>query len=289
MINLIATHNGSFHADDVFSIATLKMIYPDVKVIRTRDKKELEKVDLRVDIGGKDSHETKDYDHHQKGGAGERGGIPYASFGLIWKSYGMQLVSSQEEWQKIEDSIVKSIDADDNGVSLFEVKGEISPITISEMIGRLNPLDSHESDNEFFKAVDFAQNLLKTILAKAKFKIESAKKVREILKNKGDKKYIVFEEKLAVKDIVRDESDLLYTIHENQENGNWQVIAVGKEKGSFENRKSLPESWRGLTDQDLAKVTGVSDAVFCHNAGFIAVAKSKEGAIKLAELAIENE
>jgi len=36
----------------------------------------------------------------------------------------------------------------------------------------------------------------------------------------------------------------------------------------------------------LAKVTGVPDATFCHNGRFLAVAKSKEGALKLAEIAL---
>jgi uncharacterized UPF0160 family protein len=39
-------------------------------------------------------------------------------------------------------------------------------------------------------------------------------------------------------------------------------------------------------NEELAQVTGVADAVFCHNKLFMAVAKSKEGAIKLAELAL---
>jgi uncharacterized UPF0160 family protein len=61
-----------------------------------------------------------------------------------------------------------------------------------------------------------------------------------------------------------------------------------KEKKSFINRKDLPFSWSGLRDEEFQKVTGVSDAVFCHRALFLAVAKSKEGAIKLAQLALEN-
>jgi uncharacterized UPF0160 family protein len=40
--------------------------------------------------------------------------------------------------------------------------------------------------------------------------------------------------------------------------------------------------------KDLQKVTGISDATFCHRSLFYAVAKSKKGAIKLVELAIKN-
>ena len=41
-------------------------------------------------------------------------------------------------------------------------------------------------------------------------------------------------------------------------------------------------------DEELQKVTGVSTATFCHNAGFICVADNLEDALKLAELAIRN-
>jgi len=43
-----------------------------------------------------------------------------------------------------------------------------------------------------------------------------------------------------------------------------------------------------LQDEELQKVSGVSDAVFCHRALFMVVAKSRAGAIQLAELALEN-
>jgi len=41
-----------------------------------------------------------------------------------------------------------------------------------------------------------------------------------------------------------------------------------------------------LRDKELQKVTGVADAIFCHRSLFLAVVKSKEGAIKLAELTL---
>ena len=66
----------------------------------------------------------------------------------------------------------------------------------------------------------------------------------------------------------------------------WKVYAVKDNPSSFINRKSLPEEWAGKRDAALAAVTGVSDAVFCHNKRFMAVAKSKEGALALAHQAI---
>ena len=50
----------------------------------------------------------------------------------------------------------------------------------------------------------------------------------------------------------------------------------------------FPKSWSGKRGEELAEITGVKDAVFCHNDIFFAVAKSKEGAIELAKKAIAN-
>ena len=52
--------------------------------------------------------------------------------------------------------------------------------------------------------------------------------------------------------------------------------------------KDLPESWAGLRDQELINATGVSDAVFVHRNRFMAVAKNKQGAVRLAELALRS-
>ena len=48
----IATHNGSFHADDLFACATLKLLYSDATIIRTRDQALLDPADIVLDIGG---------------------------------------------------------------------------------------------------------------------------------------------------------------------------------------------------------------------------------------------
>ena len=61
-----------------------------------------------------------------------------------------------------------------------------------------------------------------------------------------------------------------------------------KEPCSFENRKSLPESWAAKRGKELAAITGVPDAVFCHNARFLAVSESKEGALRLAQIALQS-
>jgi uncharacterized UPF0160 family protein len=56
---------------------------------------------------------------------------------------------------------------------------------------------------------------------------------------------------------------------------------------TFDARADLPAPWAGLRDADLAAVTGVPDATFCHNGRFIAAAKSYEGIRELARQALQ--
>ncbi len=113
-IETIITHEGTFHADEVFATAILKDLFPDsmelkaggkvdfVKYLRTRDPKTVSQSlqsdsVMVIDTGGEDNPEKFNYDHHQVQGAGQReNGVKYATAGLIWEQYG-------KEWIKYVD------------------------------------------------------------------------------------------------------------------------------------------------------------------------------------------
>ncbi len=123
----IATHNGNFHADDVFSVAALRRIFPSFKLIRTRDLELIAKADIVIDVGGEYDSDADRFDHHQRGGAGEReNGIPYSSFGLIWQKYGLEICQgNQDVANAVDAGLVSTIDAIDcghvEGVSFLKV------------------------------------------------------------------------------------------------------------------------------------------------------------------------
>ena len=79
----------------------------------------------------------------------------------------------------------------------------------------------------------------------------------------------------------------LIAVFPSSQDGMWHVKTMRDNPHSFQSRIDLPESWAGKRDLELVEATGVSDAVFCHRGRFLAVAKSKEGAMKLAGLALE--
>ncbi|KIW99949.1 uncharacterized protein Z518_10877 [Rhinocladiella mackenziei CBS 650.93] len=88
-----------------------------------------------------------------------------------------------------------------------------------------------------------------------------------------------------------DNQKILYVIYpENEEPGSkWRIQAVSKDLSSFENRKSLPEPWRGVRDQDLDALLGddVQDgAIFVHASGFIGGHKTEAGVRAMAALAL---
>lgn len=85
----VAVHAGNFHADDVFSVALLKKLCNtcdiELKVIRTRDYKKLQKADMRVDVGGRHNPTTLDFDHHQENDTSldQPENIKHAAIGLL--------------------------------------------------------------------------------------------------------------------------------------------------------------------------------------------------------------
>ena len=61
---------------------------------------------------------------------------------------------------------------------------------------------------------------------------------------------------------------------------------VPPKDGSFDMRVPLKAEWRGKRDSELAEASGFADATFVHMTGFTGGAKSKESAVKMAELSI---
>lgn len=288
-IKEIAVHDGTFHSDDVFAAAIITLVYPDSKIVRTRDPDELEKADMRIDVGRKYDIEKGDFDHHQKEFTRKReNGIPYASAGLIWESFYDKLVDTKEEFEYIDKKLIQPIDAHDNGMSLLN--GPVKPYTLQKVINTFFPdwkEDNPDYDKGFNEAVKFAQTILKKEIENAK----DLKDAKEVIKNKvvqTDKEYLVLDKEMPQwGEIIYEYPQIKYVIWERK-NGTWSSTACRREKDSFESIKPFPKEWADLNDEKFANLTGVKDAVFCHKALFLVVANSKEGIIKLTEMSLKN-
>jgi len=284
----IATHNGNFHADDVFSIAALKNIFPSFKLIRTRNLEVIGEADIVIDVVGEYDPEVLRFDHHQRGGAGEQeNGIPYSSFGLIWQKYGLEIChGNQEVANAVDTGLVSTIDAIDCG----HVEGVNKGISLSQTISMFNPTwqeDSH-FDTCFDEAVDFASRVLTRFIASANGGISAKDIVATAIENAEDPRVIVLEKYTPWKTTVHTLSkEALYVVYPSG-SGQWRIQTVPVELGSFEDRKSLPKQWAGLSDKALKDVTGIDDAMFCHNGLFIAGAESFESTMKMASIALQE-
>lgn len=290
---VVATHSGAFHPDDVFAVALLSILYKgNIKIIRTRDAEVISKADFVVDVGLEYNPEKNRFDHHQEGGAGKReNGIPYSTFGILWKEYGEKICGSKRIADILDKKIVEVIDADDAGVDLYKplIDG-LYPITITDIIYSLGITwkePTSEIDGFFLKAVDFAGKILSREIKTSQDKIEAEGLVEEVYKNSKDKRIIIFSEKYLPKGFLTDYPEPIFTVYKEKDGSRWRVTAIRVSAKSFESRKRFPESWAGKSGKELVEITGVDDAVFCHNTRVFAGAETKEGAIKLAKLAVE--
>lgn len=292
----LITHNGSFHSDDIFAAATFSILFEErgesFEIIRTRDKEIINSGDLVFDVGGIFDMEKNLFDHHQKGGAGKRdNGIEYSSFGLVWKKFGEEICDSKEAALLIDKKLVAPIDAGDNGIDLVENKYDISPYLIQHAFSSMYPTwreDDSNKDEIFLKCVEIAKIFLKREITQATDTILGEKSLMKIYENTEDKRIIILDDNYPFESILCNYSEPLFVIYPRKTDNTWGVKAVTKNAITFQNKKDLPESWGGLLEGELAKISGVSDAVFCHRALFLAVAKSREGAIKLAQLALNS-
>ena len=282
----VVTHNGNFHADDVFSIAVLKHVYPSFNLVRTRDKALMDSADIVIDVGGQYDPDAGRFVHHQRGGAGEReNGIPYSSFGLVWQKYGLALCdNNQAVADRVDAGLVSTIDAIDCG----HVEGVQQGISLSQTISMYNPTweESPEFDKCFDEAVEFASRMLTRFIASASGSVNAKAIVAKAIESAEDPRVIVLEKYTPWKKTVHIlSSEALYMVYPSH-SGQWILQTVPVEPGSFEDRKSLPKAWAGLSDEDFQAKTGLDDAVFCHNGLFIAGTKSFESTMKLAEVAL---
>ncbi len=293
---ILVTHSGSFHSDDIFATAVLSFVLEkegqEFEVIRTRDPETIKNADFVYDVGGIYDETINRFDHHQVGGAGkDESGIEYSSFGLVWKKFGKDLCGSEKIANMIRRKLVAPIDGPDNGMDIYTPNFEnISPYTIQSYFFSIQPTwreDGSNIDKLFLECVETARAILKREMTLATDLIYAEDKVMEIYNNTEDKKILVLDSHYPFDDILFKIPEPLFIIYPRPDN-TWGIRAVRANPKSFKNRKDFPSTWAGLKDEELQKMTGVDDAVFCHRALFLCVAKSKEGAIKLAQIAVES-
>ncbi len=309
---VIVTHSGKFHADDAWAVAVLKILFPQAEVVRTRDTAQIELADFAVDVGGIWDADSGRFDHHQKGFAGARNtGVPYASAGLVWKEFGARCVSAlavEHAGHRISDAqalemahaidadIVQYLDLSDVGAA----KNAPGSYGLSAVVSGFNPNWLDEQRLGYGDAADAyrleqftrAMELLTDIMINAvKYRVGAWLAVEQVRQAElFEQGRVLFLQNGALpwSQVVRKEMPkVLFVISHNIAEQRFMIHAIPVSPDSFAARADLPAAWAGLRDAQLAAVTGVPDAGFCHNGRFIASAKSFEGIRTMATLALQ--
>ncbi|OIR57496.1 MAG: GAMM1 protein [Amphiamblys sp. WSBS2006] len=313
----IGTHDAFFHADDAFACYMLRKIAKGgAEIVRTRNLEILATCDIVVDVGDVYSHEQRRYDHHQRGfnvRYEENARSMLSSAGLIYKHYGkevlMEIIGATEEPEDLDKlyselyySYIYAFDCMDTGVDQYQTKEKqeynLNTVSIFSHISRLYPTWSDKNKDEdaaFVKAMDICGVFFELFVQRLYFSNFPARKIVEDAFNKlgkeVDEKIFLLERNVPYSSHLhwlekKHEKEVLYAVTPRAD-GAWTVRAINK-KNSFESRLPLQEKWRGLRDSELEKASGIEGTIFVHHSGFTGAAKTKQGAIRMAEKTIEE-
>lgn len=297
----LVTHDGAFHADEVLATAVLLTLFPGAEVVRTRDPglTGVPSPDTVIyDVGGAYDPDLNLFDHHQRGAPVREDGSPYSAVGLVWDRYGRDylleigvdpdLVNGVHG--SVDRSLVLGIDLLDNGALDPSSLGPAAGLTLPSLISDLNPpFDAPDGAERawFNVAVREATGVLDARARAAEASLRARREVLEAIEAAGEGPVLELARGAPFNGAIREAGAdrILFVVHPRRTD--WVVSTVSVEPGSYARRRDLPAAWAGLEGEALAAVTGVPDAVFCHRARFMAVAGTREGAFRMAELALK--
>ena len=302
---IVGTHNGIFHSDEVVACAILYLLKPtnQMWILRSRNLDELKNCSVVVDIGG------GDFDHHISGFNKRRpNGIMYASAGLVWKKFGIDIlnlfrniyfskydVDLNMVYQILDDEVISVVDREDNGVPC-------DLPNVFSFIPDFRPLWFETDPIAFNVQFEFALKATAEIL-EATLKACMAKVVTEKVLRDNWMDYNLFHD--GILEIPSQTMDWVDTVIGFNLSvpcefakvnfvmfpypaGGWAAQCVPPSfDDKFGQRISFPKAWAGKTD-DLPAITGVPTATFCHNGCFFVRAQEKDDVTALCKLAMNH-
>lgn len=327
----IATHNGRFHADEVMAAAILAKLFNEAlpqhdihftwELLRLdRHDPQLATAEILIDIGREYDPARGRFDHHQKGGAGNRvqlrGGataedVMFSTCGLVWYACGRILTNEHDvtdgtvpAFDRVDWRLCRGIDASDNGYQMGQgistradsLGGERvlggSPMHVSQQIAEFNRdyNDADQQQRQFDRALAHAETVLDNTLWQTLQSVKSRGRVQELLENHlattNTPALLVLEETIDWRDhlLSMPQAQGIRVVVTPYNASSWCVHLLSRRNAV---PLSAPRAWRGLEGDALEAVTGVAGAMFCHNSGHMVRTRTKEAALAIARLVIQ--
>lgn len=274
------THSGLFHADELgaFVVAVLSGQTQPSKLIRLTDispENINSQKGIIADIGREYKPEKDRFDHHQ-GLILRKNGVPYASFGLMWKHYGHLIEPDAEVRERVDKVFIQGIDANDADSEYYAEgycsAGEVRLTTLPGIISSMNTSDLKDQEAQkaaFLKAAVIIEMCLENAIEGAKRFVEANKKFAHIAKVEGE--IITLSEFVPWKEIVYESyTDAKFVVSPSAHPGNpFSLLAVPIKPGRRDLKIPIerPEWFEG----------------FIHQGKFIAGCQSLEEAVMLAK------
>ena len=272
------THDGVFHADEVTACALLLyyQLIEKEKIIRTREKKLLDRCEFVCDVGGEYNLTQKRFDHHQLSYQGDM-----SSAGMVWAYLKKEGIISESIYHFLNNTLIIGVDAHDNG----KVLSEPGVCTFSQIISNFTPIrydvSAEELNKAFHEAVTFVLGYITRAISRFMYGQECKEKVR--LAMAKNKVVLFFDESMPWIDsffeLGGEEHPAQFVVMPS--GTQWKVRGIPPlTTDRMKVRTPLPKEWAGLLDDEFKRVSGINGAVFCHKGRFISVWKTKEDALQ---------
>lgn len=266
----LATHWGSFHADDVLACTLIRTFRdPAATVVRTRDADRLAQADVVFDVGGTFDEATHRFDHHQHSYQG-----PLSSAGMVlnWLEREGHVAGSTAA--RLRRELVDWVDAVDNG-RREPIPGVLDYTRMVEAYNK-GSVTLADFDAAYERAVTMSLGIVQGIVEAERMEQEAERLVVRAMDAAAEagSNVLRFDRYLSWKPAYFRNGGAAHPtdfVVFPGIDGAWRAIAIPPEEGSFAQKRSLPEPWAGLRDEELVAVSGVPGARFCHKNRFIAV------------------
>lgn len=317
---LLATHDGSFHADETTACAILTYLYEDAEILRSRDPDELEKADLIFDVSG--INDDKHFDHHSPAFTLKRAsGAAYATAGLMWLKFGREFLSKaalkhnlgeiakpvlEAAFERLDKEIMLAVDLNDNGqtndflektiptanpgekavfekLNAFYMQDPAIPYLVA-MMNYPNADPAFQYQN-FMKVVSILRTLLEGAAVNA---LTTEAGIAKVLEAYDGSELLILNENLpwqaAVRGHFADFKNCRLAIYPDKKRG-WRIQSLPYSPSNrFKNKLPAPKAWCGLNFEELDKATGLTGTIFVHRSGFTGGAFDYETTLKMAKL-----